>query len=201
MHICTVAAATAATSGTLGHSCRFPDVPSNSVLLQGTRASAEASLHHPQGTSHAGHQLLHTSPSPLSASLSPPPCKVASRLSSSLRHRGIHGIKVSPPSTATVTLHPKLAVDPSCRLSFCWTPTCCLHVLLRLSFPPSHTCLGCLWCVLWSPSAVPSTHGALASSYLLLGAGLHRVRTGSSIRVRRPFDRRRPFGGSVQLFL
>lgn len=67
------------------------------MLLQGTRASAEASLHHPQGSSHAGHQLVHSGPSPPSASLSPPPCKVASRLSSSLRHRDIRGIKVPPP--------------------------------------------------------------------------------------------------------
>uniref|UniRef100_H2SRH2 Forkhead box protein G1 n=2 Tax=Takifugu rubripes TaxID=31033 RepID=H2SRH2_TAKRU len=53
----------------------FPEDEEKRKDVPGTRASAEASLHHPQGTSHAGHQLVHTSPSTLSPSLSPPPCK------------------------------------------------------------------------------------------------------------------------------
>lgn len=107
------------------------------------------------------------------------------------------------PSTATVTLHPKRGVKSSCRLCFCWTPACCPHDLLPLSFPSSPTCPCSLRCLLCSCSlsAVPSTHGALASSCLLIGACLHRVSAISSVRVRRPVVHRRPSGGSVQLFL
>lgn len=187
------------------HSCRFPGILGNSLLLQGTRASAEASLHHPQATPHPGQRLvradsLATHPSPPSASLSPPPCKVEPLLSSSLSPHSFKGLKsFSPPlSTANVALHPKLAVKPPRRLCFCRTPTRCPHVLLRLPFPSSPTCPLSLWCIL---SSRRLSAGALALSCILLGACLHRVRPVSSVGVRRPVVRRRPLGGSVQLIL
>lgn len=125
-------------SGTLGHSCRFPDVPSNSVPLQGTRASTEASLHHPQGAPHAGHQLVHTGPSPPSASLSPSPCKVASRLSSSLRHRDIRGIKAPPfPQQPSPYIPSSLVTLPVTSVSAGLPPAAPMPSFDSLSHPPT----------------------------------------------------------------
>lgn len=73
-------------------------VPAGSLplLLQGPRATTEPSLHQPQATSHARHQLVHAGslashPSPSPVSLLPPPCKVMSLPSSSLSYHDILG--------------------------------------------------------------------------------------------------------------
>ncbi|XP_056901941.1 forkhead box protein J2 isoform X1 [Takifugu flavidus] len=92
----------------------FPEDEEKRKDVPGTRASAEASLHHPQGTSHAGHQLVHTSPSPLSASLSPPPCKQPSPyIPSSLSTLPVASASAGLPPAAPMSSFDSLSRPPT----------------------------------------------------------------------------------------
>lgn len=94
---CKMCTGTTATTRRTGKS----SIPAGSqllpLLLQGTRAATpEPSPYQPRAAPPAGHRLVHadslaTHPSPPSASLSPPPCKVESLLPSSSSHHRILG--------------------------------------------------------------------------------------------------------------